>query len=233
MSDITPHQLKEALQNYFSLSELRSLAFDLKIPYEDLSGEGKAAKVLSLVQFAQRHAKFEDVVRYVLLARPHVDFSAPTGPHSPGQPLNPPANQPAAAQYHFHGQVVGSVIGGGRLQAENIAGRDILIGQTPQSRQEFNDQLAALRQLLEEAIANGEIPDERDAADAVKEVEDALTEAATEQPRANRLQRYLTGAADILAAAAKTATAAGKAGLAVLKAAPIAAALVRAVQVLF
>lgn len=128
---------------------------------------------------------------------------------------------------------MGSTIGGGQVRAEHIAGRDIIIGQVPGSQAEFNDQLAALRQLLAEAIANGEIPDERDAADALEEVENALAEAATEEPRASRLKRYLEGAAEILEGAAKATTAAGKAGLAVLKAAPIAAALVKAAQVLF
>ncbi len=228
MSEVTPQQLKEALQTYFNLEELSIFAFEVGIPYEDLVGSGRSGKALALVQYAQRHSKFDQVVQAVALARPSVNWDAPIAP------INQPANQPpASVQYHFHGQVVGSAIGGGSVQAENIAGRDIIIGQAPRSREEFNDQLAALRQLLEEAIANGEIPDARDAADVVEDVDDALTEAATEEPRVNRLQRYLEGAADILNGAAKAATAAGKAGLAVLKAAPIAAALVKAVQVLF
>lgn len=229
MSEVTPQQLKEALQNYFSLGELRSLAFDLNIPFEDLGGEGKASKTLSLVQYAQRHAKFDDVVDYVAKARPQADFSAAAGTSSP-----PKASQPTSVQYNFYGQVVSSAIGDhSSLQAENIAGRDIIIGQVPQSREEFNDQLAALRQLLEQAVANGEIPDERDAADVVEDVDDALAEAQSDEPRTSRLQRYLENAAEVLDGAAKTATAAGKVGLAVLKAAPIAAALVKAVQVLF
>ena len=228
MSEVTPQQLKEALQTHFNLEELSIFAFDVGIPYEDLDGSGRSGKALALVQYAQRHGKFDQVVQAVKAKRPSVNWDTPTN-----QPTNQPTSQPASVQYHFHGQVVGSAIGGGSVQAENIAGRDIIIGQAPQSREEFNDQLAALRQLLEEAIANGEIPDARDAADVVEDVDDALAEAATEEPRANRLQRYLEGAADILDGAAKAATAAGKAGLAVLKAAPIAAALVKAAQVLF
>ncbi len=232
MSEVTPQQLKEALQTHFNLEELSLFAFDVGIPYEELGGSGLSGKALALVQYAQRHGKFDQVVQAVALKRPSVTWDAPTNqPTNP--PTNPPTSQPASVQYHFHGQVVGSAIGGGSVQAENIAGRDIIIGQAPQSREEFNDQLAALRQLLEEAVANGEIPDERDAADVVEDIDDALAEAAAEEPRANRLQRYLEGASDILDGAAKAATAAGKVGLAVLKAAPIAAALVKAVQVLF
>ncbi|MCB8982656.1 MAG: hypothetical protein H6659_02420 [Ardenticatenaceae bacterium] len=231
MSEVTPQQLKEALQTHFNLEELSIFAFEVGIPYEDLGGSGRSGKALALVQYAQRHSKFDQVVEAVKAKRPSVNWDAPTIPTN--QPTNPPTSQPASVQYHFHGQVVGSAIGGGSVQAENIAGRDIIIGQIPQNREEFNDQLAALRQLLEQAVANGEIPDERDAADVVEDVNDALAEAQSDEPRTSRLKRYLENTAEVLDGAAKTATAAGKVGLAVLKAAPIAAALVKAVQVLF
>ncbi len=236
----TSQQIKQALEAYFNVGELNTLCFDLGFPFEDIKGDGKTETIIALIGYAGRMDRTGALIEYINKARPHARLSPvaadeaappPTNPSNLPNPANP--SNPPSIQYHFHGQVVGSAIGGGQVRAEHIAGRDIIIGQVPQSREEFYDQLAALRQLLTEAIANKEIPDERDAADALEDVENALAEAEAAEPRASRLKRYLEGAAEILQGAAKATTAAGKAGLAVLKAAPIAAALVKAIQVLF
>lgn len=230
----TSQQIKQALEAYFSVGDLNALCFDLGFPFEDIKGDGKTDTIISLIGYAGRMDRTGALIEYINKARPHARLSPLTAAEAAQPPTNPSnPSIPPPIQYNFHGPVVGSTIGGGRVRAENIAGRDIIIGQVPQSREEFNDQLAALRQLLTEAIANKEIPDERDAADALEEVENALAEAEAAEPRASRLKRYLEGAAEILQGAANATTAAGKAGLAVLKAAPIAAALVQAIKVLF
>ena len=147
----------------------------------------------------------------------------------------PPANENTPQpvnQYTFNGPVVGSVIGDGSLQAENTAGRDIIIGQEPKNQQEFQDQLIALEALIQEAIANNEIPAD-EVEDVQDDVQDAAKEIAKETPSAKRLTSRLEYVQEILEKSAGVATAGGKVGTAVLKAAPIVAGLVKAASILF
>ena len=70
----TRREMYEVLINYFSLGELRTLAFDLNIEFEDLSGETKSTKALSLIEFADRRGRLDDLVRYVMRLRPNVEW---------------------------------------------------------------------------------------------------------------------------------------------------------------
>ena len=93
--------------------------------------------------------------------------------------------------------------------------------------------LAELKVLLEQAVQAGEIENERDAEAAVEDLQDAAAEVQAKEPRASRLKRYLENISETLESSAKVAEAAGKVGKAVIKAAPIAAALVKLSQVIF
>jgi hypothetical protein len=55
----TPASLLAALTSSFDLEELRTLCFELDINFDDLRGEGRAAKARELVLFAHRHGKSE------------------------------------------------------------------------------------------------------------------------------------------------------------------------------
>ena len=61
MSNPSPQQLRDILANHFNLGELRSLSFNLGIEYEDLEGGSKSGK--TLVQYAQRHGRYADLVK--------------------------------------------------------------------------------------------------------------------------------------------------------------------------
>lgn len=230
MSNISRTQLADALHAYFSLGELRTLAFDLEIPYEDLAGRGKRTKVLSLVEYAERHNRFKAVVNYVSDARPHLDWNNipdSSGAQATGNRAAAPANK---TEYHFHGQIVGSAIGdGSQVQAENIAGRDIVIGQTPVNKEDFRKKLAALEALIDKAIEQNEIPAEA-AEDVQADVQDAREEAEKENPSARRLTGRLEYVREVVEKAAKAAAGSGKA---LLKAAPIIADLIKGAQTLF
>lgn len=251
---VTPTQLNQFLNQYFSLGELRTLCFELGIPYEDLEGgEARAAKVLALVQYAQRHGLYDAVVTHAQAQRPNarlgdMSSTAPAGIPATGQS----STAPAAPVYNItvQGNMVGAAIGGNvqtgdiaggdinknQYQAGgdiNVAGRDIIIGSPPQNRDEFAEQLKQLQALLQEAIKQGEIVNQGDAKDAVDDVQDALDESQAESPDPDRITRKLEGASKILDKAEKVATAAGKVGAIALKAAPLAATLLKAVQTLF
>ena len=144
--------------------------------------------------------------------------------------VQPPAE--TGTTINVHGNVIGGVVGGGTVNAENIAGRDIIIGQEPQNKQAFQEQLAALETLLKEAIESGDIPAEA-AAPVQEDLRDAVKEAAKEEPSARRLTGRLEYVQEVLGKAAGVAKAAGKVGTAVLKATPIVAGLVKAASILF
>lgn len=134
----------------------------------------------------------------------------------------------ATTAYHIHGNVTGSTIGGGTVNAQNIAGGDITIS----TKEEFQAQLATLEALIQEAIANHEIPAD-EAADVYDDMQDATKEIVKETPSAKRLTSRLEYVQEVLEKSAGVATAAAKVGSAVLKATPIVAGLLKAASILF
>lgn len=76
MSEVTPQQLKEALQTHFNLEELKLLAFDVNIPYENLTG-GLSGRALDMVLYAQRHSLYDKLVAEVVKKRPAVNWDTP------------------------------------------------------------------------------------------------------------------------------------------------------------
>ena len=61
----------------FNLDELRVLSFDLGIEHEDLAGETRQAKIISLVDFVQRHDRLPDLLEVLAQTRPDVDWRKP------------------------------------------------------------------------------------------------------------------------------------------------------------
>ena len=228
---VSPIVLRNALAQYFNLGELHTLCFELGISYENLGGQGLEAKALSLVQYVQRHGLYELLVTAVQNARPHLDLGASpptnTGTISSVSPTSGSSN--SGSTYNFYGPVTGTAIGEGSVNAENIAGRDINITHNyaePANKTEFAEQLAQLELLLKEAIAQGEIKDERDAATAVADIQDAISETQHEQPRASRISRRLEDVKEILESA-------GKASAAAIKAIPLISGLIKVVTTIF
>jgi len=65
-------RLLEILKTKFSSEDLSSLAFMLDIEYEDLAGDTKTAKAISLIGYCQRHDKLDQLRDAVRRARPNV-----------------------------------------------------------------------------------------------------------------------------------------------------------------
>lgn len=236
---ISHQQMKKVLIRYFSKSELTSLCFDLGIPDEDLDNSTLTALAQSLTKYADRHNLFDKLVATVQAERPHASWES-SGPAaaagSASAPIPTGDSQPQASSgptYVFHGPVTGAAIGGGKVRAENIAGRDIVIGQPPQNLELFEEQLQALKQLLAEAIAADAISSERDAETIVADVEDVIAEVESTEPRGNRIKRRLEDVGDVLETTAKTVTKAGKAGKAIWQALPLVKQLIDAVALIF
>lgn len=67
-------QLREKIVRYFSVEELKTLCFDLGIPYQNLGGEGHEAKVRELLAYGERQGIIDSLVAACREQRPHVDW---------------------------------------------------------------------------------------------------------------------------------------------------------------
>jgi hypothetical protein len=81
---MTAAELRTFLAEKFSDTELRVLAFDLNIPFEDLGApdSGKAARVQALIEWCNRHDRYADLDRAARNARTTQSTS------QPGLPMN-------------------------------------------------------------------------------------------------------------------------------------------------
>lgn len=85
MNDSPPQaslsRLREILTLRFDAEELHSLCFDLGVDYDNLRGEGKAAKARELVAYMNRRNRLSDLVEVSQRLRP--DISWDEWPHRP------------------------------------------------------------------------------------------------------------------------------------------------------
>jgi len=61
----------DILSRGFNASELATLAFELGIDFDDLPGNGKQAKIVSLVSYLKREQKLDRLGAYIAQNRPH------------------------------------------------------------------------------------------------------------------------------------------------------------------
>jgi hypothetical protein len=67
-------QLTEVLTARFSKEELQTLCFHLGIDYDDLAGEGKAARARELVVYLEQRRRIPDLLRHGRRLRPDIDW---------------------------------------------------------------------------------------------------------------------------------------------------------------
>ena len=58
-------ELNSKMNQVFSLDEIESLCFDMGIPFEDLGGEGRGAKIREFIEFCRRRGRDEELVAKV------------------------------------------------------------------------------------------------------------------------------------------------------------------------
>ncbi|MEM7116184.1 MAG: hypothetical protein AAF614_27355 [Chloroflexota bacterium] len=93
MTQIDPASLHDALVNYYSLEEIKTLCFNLRIDYESLDGSGKAGKARGLVQYAENHNRYDDLVAYVNRTRPHAHLKIIDDDPAPVPEPAPPSEE--------------------------------------------------------------------------------------------------------------------------------------------
>jgi hypothetical protein len=97
MNNLTPQQLS----NLFNTDELRELCLELEITCDDLVGDTRTGRCISLIEYAQRHGRYDALVAYVQKARPG-QAGRPTFPlnNLPHHNPNFTGRQPELGQLH-------------------------------------------------------------------------------------------------------------------------------------
>lgn len=124
MSNVTAKEAFNTLKTNFNLQELKTLAFSVGIPFEDLEGSGRSGKALAMVQYAQRHGKFDQLVEEM------------NAPRDEDVALTPPADAPTGNVIHnyYQGDVVqGDKVGGDKVGGNKVGGDNIEIGSIADS----------------------------------------------------------------------------------------------------
>jgi hypothetical protein len=132
-------------------------------------------------------------------------------------------------------QQTGSIEAVQDLIAKNVVTGLQYIGQagTTPDVEQFQRELAALREQLQQAIQAREIANPYDAEDAQKAVDRAIEQTRTDKPVAERISTQLDKASTIITKAATVAAAAGKFQAVVIKLAPVVTALQKLASLLF
>ena len=73
-AQVDPVRLRQILTNYFDMSELRTLCFDLGVDYESLPGDGKGDKARELVAYFERRGYFSRLVEACYKLRPQAPW---------------------------------------------------------------------------------------------------------------------------------------------------------------
>lgn len=72
---LDPTILHPILVERFSLEELQTLCFRLKVDYETLGGEGTESKARELLEYLERHDELEKLVNYIHEKRPDIELA--------------------------------------------------------------------------------------------------------------------------------------------------------------
>jgi serine/threonine protein kinase len=67
--------LRQILTQRFSFEELRTLCADLRVSFDDLSGEGQEAKARELIAFLQRRERLGELASYIRRHRPDIKLA--------------------------------------------------------------------------------------------------------------------------------------------------------------
>jgi len=96
---LSPVSLRHALTDLFDDEELRTLCFDIGVDYDNLRGEGKAAKARELVAWAKRTSRLAEMEATVRRTRPALGT---VYPHERVQDTGEyPATLPAPYEQHI------------------------------------------------------------------------------------------------------------------------------------
>ncbi|MCB8982042.1 MAG: hypothetical protein H6657_31950 [Ardenticatenaceae bacterium] len=145
-------QLGTLLKLSFSLDDIRTLCLELGIDYDDVSGEGKPAKLRELLLIMGRQNRLPELVAAAQNERPYITWpDVPEGFQLPTSGSWSTVSQTAQTVVH------GDIVHGDKMGGDKVSGDKITVSFAPknlQVQQGFaGDQLSALfAPLLLEAV---------------------------------------------------------------------------------
>lgn len=143
---MTAQDLRQTINQRFSLSDIRTLCFDLSIEYEDLGGGPKSDIITALITYCKQNNRLSDLQSYLQKARSFVDWA----PLFTGL-TNIAANQPApseSANTQVAGDVYGLVSGNQGHIVQNFN-----YGPEPKSDNQAPKDFAKVKKLMPDLLA--------------------------------------------------------------------------------
>ena len=67
-------KLRQLMSGYFDLDELRQLAFDLNVDWDEVAGEAKSTKIVVLVGMLERNGRLAELMTALQAQRPQVNW---------------------------------------------------------------------------------------------------------------------------------------------------------------
>ncbi len=201
--------LHQVLDRYFSLEEIRTICFDLRVEYDSLGGEGKSARIRELILHLARNERLPELIAYAARERPKVSWPPiPADLELPEGPAGSPAG--GSITHIYQGDVVhGDKTTGDHVEIGNITNaQGVAIGREARAdvRVESLSDEAAITRLFDDlrrqvaaAAASGAAPAAGQKIDAL-EAEVRKGEAADDQ----RMAGLVTDLADLAPGAVQT-----------------------------
>lgn len=75
LKDLNQEKLRNNITNCFNIVELRTMCFDLGVPYDTLSGEEKETKVIELIEYLDRRIHIDKLICYLYREKSESDWS--------------------------------------------------------------------------------------------------------------------------------------------------------------
>lgn len=190
-------RLYDLLSDTFSEGELRTLAFDLNIEYEDLPGTTRASRLRELILFADRRGRLTELIAYAARARPGrerdfleiiVNTESKTATTHSASSYNIGNIGTTATQGSGVSIGLGNVV---QISADSFA-------QLLENKEEILASLNYLLQQIGEAIEEGAFSDQRAGLIALENVQDIEEELSKDRPRARWIELRLVDTRNVL-----------------------------------
>jgi hypothetical protein len=68
------NDLFSLIKDHFDMSELRTLSFNLAIDWDELPGDRKSVKIVSLLRAVSQDNRQNELLEYLIEQRPHIDW---------------------------------------------------------------------------------------------------------------------------------------------------------------
>jgi len=126
-------QLRKMLEEYFSISELNGLIFDLGLDEKDFPGEDKSTKIRALIKHCRRHTMHVDLRDNCVRLRPSVQW-----PEIPSELIEPPP---------IEAENIQDDAGQGLVQLAESMSKPVVSQAVAEFKNDFEDAVAGIEEV--------------------------------------------------------------------------------------